>query len=51
ETVYLGGVTVTISNGLPLPADTPYSADMSDTTLLYGVAGIASCDVRVMEVA
>lgn len=49
ETIYLGGATVTIDNGLPLPAGDPYAADASDEALLYAIAASASCETRVLE--
>ncbi len=47
--IYLGDSTVTIENGLPLPASTPLCINLDEKLSIYGVAGATSCDVRVLE--
>ncbi len=48
ETVYLGNSAVTIANGLPIPAKTPFSLDVKATVSIYTVAGNTS-PIRVFE--
>ncbi len=48
-TVYLGGSDVTTTTGLPLPAGTPYSADLASADL-YAIAASGTADIRVMEI-
>lgn len=50
--VYLGGADVTVDNGLPV-LDQSYSPpiDAGQHMVIYGVASLAGCEVRVFEVS
>lgn len=48
ETVYLGNSAVTVDNGLPIPAGSPYSLDVKATVSVYTVAGTTS-PIRLFE--
>ena len=48
ETVYLGNSAVTIGNGMPIPAKSPYSLDVKASVSVYTVAGNTS-PIRVLE--
>lgn len=49
STVYLGGASVTSSNGLPLIAGASISFDISDAAIVYGIMASGDCDVRSFE--
>ncbi|GAH55075.1 unnamed protein product [marine sediment metagenome] len=48
ETVYIGNSAVTIDNGMPIPARSPYSLDVKAAVSIYTVAGNTS-PIRVLE--
>lgn len=52
NTIYLGGVDVTTSNGLPVPANS-YSPilDAGYNMIVYGIASVAGNNVRILEVS
>ncbi len=49
STVYIGGASVTSSNGLPLVEGASISFDLSDSAAIYGRMASGTCDVRVLE--
>jgi hypothetical protein len=50
NTIYLGrDNTVTTATGYPVPVNTSFT-DTASTDDWYAIAGVASCDVRVVEV-
>ena len=49
NTIFLGGSGVTSGTGYPVPANSPFSADVDETVPLFGIAGIGtSNDVRIL---
>ena len=49
EIIYIGGVDVTTTTGLPLAASEKITIDLE--TNLYAVCGTAGADVRILESA
>lgn len=51
-TIYIGGSTMTVADGLPVPAGTYSPAlDAGPRMILYARTSSSTCDVRVMEVS
>lgn len=48
-TIFIGDVSVTSTNGFPLPANTSISFKVDGTVSIYGIKASGSSDVRILE--
>lgn len=50
STLYLGDSTVTVNNGMPIPAGGSMAINMRLGAVLYAISDASSQDIRIMKV-